>query len=248
MEIIPAIDIRGGRCVRLHQGDYGRETVFADDPAAVARRWRDAGAARLHLVDLDGAREGRPVNRATVKKILAAVETPVQLGGGIRDLETVQRYLSDGVDRVVLGTAAVKDQPLLTSALAGFPGRIVVGVDARDGVVVTEGWREASAVTAVDLLWQLTELGVPRVIYTDTLRDGTLTEPNFAALETILSDDRLSARHLRVIYAGGVSAIDHLRRLAATGVEAAIVGRALYTGDIDLAEALAAVHSSTGSS
>jgi phosphoribosylformimino-5-aminoimidazole carboxamide ribotide isomerase len=172
----------------------------------------------------------------------------VQLGGGIRDLETVRRYLSDGVDRVVLGTAAVKDQPLLTSALAGFPGRIVVGVDARDGVVVTEGWREASAVTSVDLLWQLTDLGVPRVIYTDTLRDGTLTEPNFAALETILSDDRLSARHLRVIYAGGVSAIDHLRRLAATGVEAAIVGRALYTGDIDLAEALAAVHGSTGSS
>ncbi len=247
MEIIPAIDIRGGRCVRLHQGDYGRETVFADDPAAVARRWRDAGAARLHLVDLDGAREGRPVNRATVKKILAAVETPVQLGGGIRDLETIQRYLSDGVDRVVLGTAAVKDQPLLTSALAEFPGRIVVGVDARDGVVVTEGWQEASAVTSVDLLWQLTDLGVPRVIYTDTLRDGTLTEPNFAALETILSDDRLSARNLRVIYAGGVSSIDHLRRLAATGVEAAIVGRALYTGDIDLAEALAALHGSTGS-
>jgi phosphoribosylformimino-5-aminoimidazole carboxamide ribotide isomerase len=147
----------------------------------------------------------------------------------------------------VLGTAAVKDQPLLTSALAEFPGRIVVGVDARDGVVVTEGWREASAVTSVDLLWQLTDLGVPRVIYTDTLRDGTLTEPNFAALKTILSDDRLSARHLRVIYAGGVSAIDHLRRLADTGVEAAIVGRALYTGDIDLAEALATVHGSTSS-
>ena len=241
MEIIPAIDIRGGRCVRLLQGDYGRETVFADDPAAVARRWRDAGATRLHLVDLDGAREGRPVNRATVGKILAAVKTPVQLGGGIRDLETIRRYLSDGVDRVVLGTAAVKDPALLTSALAEFPGRIVVGVDARDGVVVMEGWQEDSGVTAVDLLRQLAELGVPRVIYTDTLRDGTLTEPNFAALEAILSDDRLSARDVRVIYAGGVSAIDHVRRLATTNVEAAIVGRALYTGDIDLAEALAAV-------
>jgi phosphoribosylformimino-5-aminoimidazole carboxamide ribotide isomerase len=241
MEIIPAIDIRGGRCVRLHQGDYGRETVFADDPAAMARRWRDAGATRLHLVDLDGARDGRPANRTTVKKILAAVEIPVQLGGGIRELETVRRYLDDGVDRVILGTAAVKDQVFLASALAEFRDRIVVGVDARDGVVVMEGWREASRLTSVDLLRQLAELGVPRVIYTDTLRDGTLTEPNYAALETILADDHLSARNLRVIYAGGVSAIGHLRRLATTGVEAAIVGRALYTGDMDLAEALAAV-------
>ncbi len=239
MEIIPAIDIRGGRCVRLLQGDYDRETVFADDPTAVARRWRDAGATRLHLVDLDGAREGWPVNRATVESILAAVETPVQLGGGIRDLDTIRRYLSEGVDRIVLGTAAVKDQALLTSAVTRFPGRIVVGVDAREGVVVTEGWREASEVTAVDLLCRLAELDVPRVIYTDTLRDGTLTEPNFAALKAILSDRRLSAHNLRVIYAGGVSAIDHLRRLAATTVEAAIVGRALYTSDIDLAEALA---------
>jgi phosphoribosylformimino-5-aminoimidazole carboxamide ribotide isomerase len=207
----------------------------------MARRWRDAGATRLHLVDLDGARDGRPVNRATVKRIVAEVDTPIQLGGGIRELETVQRYLDDGVDRVILGTAAVKDQALLTSALARFPGHIVVGVDARDGVVVMEGWREASRLTSVDLLRQLAELGVPRVIYTDTLRDGTMTEPNYAALETILADDRLSARNLRVIYAGGVSAIDHLRRLATTSVEAAIVGRALYTGDIDLAEAFAAI-------
>jgi phosphoribosylformimino-5-aminoimidazole carboxamide ribotide isomerase len=243
MEIIPAIDLRGGRCVRLHQGDYDRETVFADDPAAMARRWRDAGATRLHLVDLDGARDGRPVNRATVEKILAAVEIPVQLGGGIRDLETVQRYLGDGVNRVILGTVAVKDQVFLARALAEFPSRIVVGVDARDGIVVMEGWREASRLTSVDLLRQLAKLGVPRVIYTDTLRDGTLTEPNFAVLETILADDRLSARNLRVIYAGGVSAIDHLHRLASTSVEAAIVGRALYTGDIDLAEALAAIKS-----
>ncbi len=246
MEIIPAIDIRGGRCVRLLQGDYGRETVFADDPAAVARRWRDAGATRLHVVDLDGAREGRPANRATVEKILAAVSVPIQLGGGIRDLETVQHYLSGGLERVVLGTAAVKDQALLISALSRFPSRIAVGVDARDAIVVTEGWREASGVTAVDLIRRLAEQGVPRIIYTDTLRDGTLTEPNFAALETILSDDRLSARDLRVIYSGGVSSIDHLRRLSTTGVEAAIVGRALYTGDIDLAEALTVVHGATG--
>ena len=237
MEIIPAIDIRGGRCVRLVQGDYDRETVFADDPAEAARRWRDAGAKRLHVVDLDGAREGRAVNVACVERIVAAVDVPVQLGGGLRDLETIGGYLEAGVERVVLGTAAVKDQALLVSALARFPGRIVVGVDARDGIVVTEGWRDASGITAPEFVRQIAELGVPRVIYTDTLRDGTLTEPNFDALETLLSE----RQHLRIIYSGGVSTIDHLRRLAESGVEGAIVGRALYTGDIDLAEALAAI-------
>ncbi len=241
MEIIPAIDIRGGRCVRLVQGDYDRETVFADDPAEAARRWRDAGAKRLHVVDLDGAREGRAVNAACVERIVAAVDVPVQLGGGLRDLETIGGYLEAGVERVVLGTAAVKDQALLVSALARFPGRIVVGVDARDGIVVTEGWRDASGITAPELVRQIAELGVPRVIYTDTLRDGTLTEPNFAALEALLSDPRLSASDLQITYSGGVSTIDHLRRLAASGVEGAIVGRALYTGDVDLAEALAAI-------
>ncbi|MCH7997916.1 MAG: 1-(5-phosphoribosyl)-5-[(5-phosphoribosylamino)methylideneamino]imidazole-4-carboxamide isomerase [Chloroflexi bacterium] len=237
MEIIPAIDIRGGRCVRLVQGDYDRETVFADDPAEAARRWQDAGAKRLHVVDLDGAREGRAVNTASVERIVAAVDVPVQLGGGLRDLETIGGYLEGGVDRVVLGTAAVKDQALLASALARFPGRIGVGVDARDGIVVTEGWRDTSGITASELVRQIAELGVPWVIYTDTLRDGTLTDPNFDALETLLSD----RQHLRVIYSGGVSTIDHLRRLAETGVEGAIVGRALYTGDINLAEALAAI-------
>ena len=237
MEIIPAIDIRGGRCVRLVQGDYDRETVFADDPAEAARRWRDAGAKRLHVVDLDGAREGRAVNAASVERIVAAVDVPVQLGGGLRDLETIGGYLKAGVERVVLGTAAVKDQALLASALSRFPGRIVVGVDARDGIVVTEGWRDASGIEAPEFVRQIAELGVPRVIYTDTLRDGTLTEPNFDALETLLSE----RQHLRIIYSGGVSTIDHLRRLAESGVEGAIVGRALYTGDIDLAEALAAI-------
>ncbi|MEE8347756.1 MAG: 1-(5-phosphoribosyl)-5-[(5-phosphoribosylamino)methylideneamino]imidazole-4-carboxamide isomerase [Dehalococcoidia bacterium] len=248
MEILPAIDIRDGRCVRLIQGDYERETVFADDPAAAAGRWRDAGARRLHVVDLDGAREGRAANSATVERILGAVDIPVQVGGGIRDLETVQRYLDGGVDRVVLGTAAVKDQALLETALARFPKRIIVGVDAREGVVVTEGWLDASGIAAPDLVRQVAELGVTRVIYTDTVRDGTLTEPNFAALETMLSYFRLSTTELRIIYAGGVSSIDHLRRLAATGVEGAIVGRALYTGDIDLAEALATIEGSASTS
>jgi phosphoribosylformimino-5-aminoimidazole carboxamide ribotide isomerase len=241
MEIIPVVDIRGGRCVRLVQGDYDRETVFADDPAAAAWRWRVAGAKRLHVVDLDGAREGRAVNADSVWRILAAVDVPVQLGGGLRDLETIEGYLEAGVERVVLGTAAVKDQALLTSALARFPGRIVVGVDAREGVVVTEGWRDASGITASDLVKQLAGMGVPRVIYTDTLRDGTLTEPNLTTLEALLSAPEIRAAGLQIIYSGGVSTIDHLRGLAETSVEGAIVGRALYTGDIDLSEALAAI-------
>ncbi len=223
--------------MRLVQGDYERETVFADDPAATAWRWREAGAKRLHVVDLDGAREGRAVNADSVWRILAAIDVPVQLGGGLRDLETISGYLEAGVERVVLGTAAVKDQALLASALARFPGRIGVGVDARDGIVVTEGWRDASGITAAELVRQIAELGVPWVVYTDTLRDGTLTEPNFDALETLLSD----RQHLRIIYSGGVSTIDHLRRLAETEVEGAIVGRALYTGDINLTEALTAI-------
>ncbi|KKN82682.1 hypothetical protein LCGC14_0307470, partial [marine sediment metagenome] len=172
----------------------------------------------------------------------------VQLGGGLRDLATIGEYLEAGVERVVLGTAAVKDQALLAGALARFPERIVVGVDARDGIVVTEGWREASAVTSVDLLRQLVELGVPRVIYTDTLRDGTLTGPNFAALGALLSSPGVAGSNLRIIYSGGVSTLEQLRRLAATGVEGVIVGRALYTGDIGLAEALADVLGSTGES
>jgi phosphoribosylformimino-5-aminoimidazole carboxamide ribotide isomerase len=238
VELIPAIDIRGGRCVRLTQGDYARETVYDDDPADAARRWRDAGAPRLHVVDLDGAREGRVVNGGSVRRIVGAVDVPVQLGGGLRDLDTVSRYLEGGVERAILGTAAVKDRALLESALERFPGRVAVGVDARDGVVVTEGWLEASSLTAGELAAELAALGVPRIIYTDTLRDGTLTEPNFAALDALLSS--LRGAEMRVVYSGGVSTVAQVRRLSETGVEGAIVGRALYTGDIDLREALSA--------
>ena len=227
--------------MRLVQGDYERETVFADDPAEAARRWRDAGARRLHVVDLDGAREGRPVNWEAVTRIVAAVDVGVQLGGGLRDLGTVQRYLEGGVERVVLGTAAVKDQGLLTAALERFPGQVAVGVDAREGVVVTEGWLKESGVAAADLVRQLVALGVPRIIYTDTLRDGTLTEPNFPALQALLADVQASGEWMRVLYSGGVSSLRHVRQLAKTGVEGVIVGRALYTGDIDLRQALAAV-------
>ena len=235
MEVIPTIDIRGGRCVGLAQGDYDRETVFADDPAEAARRWRDAGAKRLHVVDLDGAREGGPVNVESIDRIIATIDVPGQLGGGIRRSEVVHRYLEAGVERVVIGTAAVKDEAALAEILKRFPGRVLVGVDGRDGIVVTDAWTDASGVTVAELVRRLGELGVERIVYTDTVRDGTLTEPNFGALESLVS----GGPRLRVIYAGGVSSVEDLRRLASAGAEGAIIGRALYTGDIDLAEALA---------
>jgi phosphoribosylformimino-5-aminoimidazole carboxamide ribotide isomerase len=233
MEIVPAIDIRGGRCVRLYQGDFGRETVFADDPVEVARRWQDEGAPRLHVVDLDGAREGWPMNADLVRRIVAAARVPVQVGGGLRDMAAIQRYLDTGVDRAVLGTAAVKDRALLAEALAEHGDKIVVAVDARVGVVAVEGWQEETQVAAVELVSELADLGVARFIYTDALRDGTLLGPNFAAIESLVA--RVSAF---VNYAGGVSSIDDLVRLASLGLEGAIVGKALYTRDVVLREAL----------
>jgi len=233
MEIVPAIDIRGGRCVRLYQGDFGRETVFADDPVEVARRWQDEGAPRLHVVDLDGAREGWPMNADLVRRIVAAARVPVQVGGGLRDMAAIQRYLDTGVDRAVLGTAAVKDRALLAEALAEHGEKIVVAVDARVGVVAVEGWQEETQVAAVELVSELADLGVGRFIYTDALRDGTLLGPNFAAIESLM--DRVSAS---INYAGGVSSIDDLVRLASLGLEGAIVGKALYTRDVVLREAL----------
>ncbi|HEV8575132.1 MAG TPA: 1-(5-phosphoribosyl)-5-[(5-phosphoribosylamino)methylideneamino]imidazole-4-carboxamide isomerase [Dehalococcoidia bacterium] len=241
MEIIPAIDIRGGRCVRLEQGDYARETVFSDDPVAVASRWQQAGAKRLHIVDLDGAREGTPRNEEVIRSILDAAGVPVQVGGGVRDIATIQRYLDAGVQRVILGTTAVKDQTTLLNAIVLFRDRIVVGVDARGGVVATEGWLESSSIVATDLVTQLSEMGVVRIIYTDIFRDATLTGPNFEAIGELLAVISGLPSPVAVIVAGGLSSIDDLRTLSTLGVEGAIVGKAIYTGDIDLAAALAAV-------
>ena len=233
MEIVPAIDIRGGRCVRLYQGDYGRETVYADDPVEMARRWQDEGAPRLHVVDLDGARDGLPTNAELVARIVAVARVPVQVGGGLRDMPAIQRYLGTGVDRAVLGTAAVKDRTLLAEALAEYGQRIVVSVDARAGQVAVQGWEQQTQLAAAELMSELANLGVSRFIYTDTARDGTLEGPNFQAIES------LTARvGVPVIYAGGVSSIDDLVRLASLGLEGAIVGQALYTRDVVLREAL----------
>ncbi len=238
MEVIPAVDIRGGRCVRLYQGDYDRETVFSEDPVAMARRWERLGAPRLHVVDLDGARAGQPVNDRVIEELLSAIEIPVQVAGGIRQLDVIARYLEKGADRVILGTAAVHDQPLVSRACATFREGVVVAVDARRGRVATAGWREASGETPEGLMRRLAELGVPRFIFTDISRDGTLRGPNFAAIGRL-------ARAFRtpLIASGGVTTAEHLRRLAKLGVEGAIVGRALYDGGLALEEALAAVRS-----
>ena len=236
MEVIPAIDLRGGRCVRLVQGDYDRETVFSDDPLAVARRWVEEGAPRLHIVDLDGAREGRPVNDGIVRSIIEAVDLPVQVAGGVRDLAAIDRWLTAGADRVVLGTAAVRDPELAAEAARRHGERIVVSIDARDGVVATEGWREGSGEQAEALLQRLASLGVRRFVYTDIARDGTLTSPNFEAIEALAQ-----ASTAALIASGGVAEVAHLVRLAELGVEGAIVGLALYDGRVQLREALAAI-------
>ncbi len=240
MEVIPAIDIRGGKCVRLEQGDYSRETVFGDDPAAMALRWQEAGAPRIHVVDLDGAREGRPLNEAVARSILSAVSVPVQLGGGIRDLAVVERYLSMGIGRVVIGTAAVKDPEMVVEAVSAYRERIVVGVDAMDGIVATEGWLETSGVPAAELVRGLSEAGVRRIVYTDIARDGMLSGPNVGALAALLEEVAGFPSPVAVIASGGVSSPEHVRRLASIGAEGAIVGRALYTGALDLREALGA--------
>jgi phosphoribosylformimino-5-aminoimidazole carboxamide ribotide isomerase len=231
MIVIPAIDLRDGRCVRLLQGDFAHETVYGDDPVRMALRWQEAGAALLHVVDLDGAREGRPVQAAIVGAIAAALSIPVQVGGGMRALEHIAAAFDSGVARVVLGTAAIEDRTLLATALDHWgPERIILGIDARGGMVATRGWIETTAVRATDLARDLAALGLRRVVYTDIGRDGTLHEPNYAAL-----GEMAAAGDLAVIASGGVARREHLAALVdIPGVEAAIVGRALYTGDVVL--------------
>lgn len=235
MYIIPSIDIKDGKCVRLYQGDFERITVYDDDPTAVARRWAEQGAQMLHVVDLDGARVGHPVNTHIILEIVQSVKVPVQIGGGLRDEQAVLAALGLGVARVVLGTAAVLQPELIERLVARYGDEIAIGVDARNGIVATAGWTEQSQVTAPDLIEHMAALGVRRVIYTDISRDGTLSEPNFAATGALVRPDGPL-----IIASGGVGKLEHLRQLADIGVEATIVGKALYTGDIQLPEAIEA--------
>ena len=234
MEVIPAIDLIDGRCVQLYQGDYERETVFSEDPVKVAREWVSAGATRLHVVDLDGARLGSPANLGVVRQIVSAVDVPVQLGGGIRTAENATEIVGMGVARVMLGTVAVNEPELVRRLCDELgPGAVVVSVDARDGLVAVSGWTADSSVPVADVVNRMKGAEVRSFLYTDIARDGTLTEPNFDAIAEMVEQAGPC-----VMAAGGISAVEHLSRLADLGVAGAVVGTALYTGDIELAEAI----------
>jgi phosphoribosylformimino-5-aminoimidazole carboxamide ribotide isomerase len=235
--VIPAIDLKEGKCVRLEQGLMERDTVFNDDPGAQARAWQDQGAELLHIVDLDGAFAGEPKNRAAIEAIVRAITIPSQLGGGIRDLATIEAYLGLGIGRVIIGTAAQRNPDLVKEACARFPGRIVVGIDAKNGLVAVQGWAEVTDVTAVELAKRFEGYGVSAIVYTDISRDGMLQGPNIEATSALAA-----AISIPVIASGGVSSlkdIENLLAVEASGVTGVITGKAIYTGALNLAEAIA---------
>ena len=237
MIVIPAIDIKNGHCVRLEQGRMDRETVFSDDPAAMARQWAAQGAALIHLVDLDGAVSKAPRNRAVIAAIVQAVNVPLQLGGGIRDLATIEMYFELGVERIVIGTEAIRNPTLLKDAGRRFPDRMVVGIDARNGLVAIEGWTETTGTTAIDLTRRFEDCGLAAINFTDIHRDGMQTGPNIEATGQLAR-----AVTIPVVASGGVSTLDDIRNLKpleADGVTGVITGKALYSGTLDLKAAMA---------
>ncbi len=237
MIVIPAIDLKEGKCVRLEQGLMDKDTVFNDNPAAQARAWQDQGAELLHIVDLDGAFAGEPKNRGAIEAIVHAISIPSQLGGGIRDIETIEAYLSLGLSRVIIGTAAQRNPELVREACVKFPGRIVVGIDAKNGMVAVQGWAEVTDVTAVELAKKFEGFGVSAIVYTDISRDGMLQGPNLEATKALAE-----AVSIPIIASGGVSSlkdIENLMAIESSGISGVITGKAVYTGAIRLAEAVA---------
>lgn len=238
MILLPAIDIKDGKCVRLYQGDFDRLTTYDADPAQVARRWQEAGASWLHIVDLDGAIAGQPTNFEVISRIRKGVSLHIEYGGGMRTLADMQRMLDAGIDRIVLGTIAITNQTLLREALQRWSERIAVGLDARDGRVAIAGWRETSPVQVTTLASELCASGVQHFIYTDIARDGALQGPNLSGLQAMQTAITGAPHRSALIASGGISTIDDLRAIAQLGIEGAIVGKALYTGAIDLATAI----------
>jgi len=235
MQIWPAIDIRGGNCVRLRQGDYDRETVFGENPAAMASRWVEGGAQQLHLVDLDGARDGSSMNREAVRNILATVNVPCELGGGIRSEEVIRQWLDVGVTRLVIGTNALKEPDWFRAMCARFPNRLVLGIDSRGGRVATDGWLETSEVDATELANDFAGEMIAALVYTDIAKDGMMEGPNLEAMA-----EMKRAVDFPVIASGGVTSTNDVRRLAEVGMDGCIIGRTLYEGKMTIAEALVA--------
>lgn len=236
MIVIPAIDLRGGKCVRLIQGKLEEETVFSDDPVAMAQKWVQAGAKRLHLVDLDGAFAGRPVNLPIIKEIAAAIDIPVQMGGGVRDIETVSDVLNAGVQWVILGTSAISQPDLVKEAVQRYGDRIICGIDAKDGLVAIRGWADVVEKTAIDLALEMKEVGIKTIIYTDIRRDGMMGGPNIESTQALAEKTGIN-----IIASGGVSTLQdiiNLKAVSASGIAGVITGKAIYTGSIDLAEAM----------
>lgn len=239
MDVIPAIDLLEGRCVRLYQGDYEKSQVFSENPVDIAKVWVDQGATRLHVVDLDGAKAGKIVNIGAIEAIAKSVSIPIEVGGGLRDRSSIQQLFDLGIQWGILGTIAVEQPQLVQELCQEFPGKIIIGIDARNGLVATRGWLETSEVLATQLAVQMQELGAAAIIYTDINRDGTLSGPNLDALRELAG-----AITIPVIASGGVSSVTDLLSLLALepqGVTGVIVGKALYTGDIALSEALRAI-------
>lgn len=233
MEIIPAIDLRHGACVRLFQGDYSREEVFGTDPSAVAERWREAGATMVHVVDLDGAAAGELVNRDAIARILSLSGVRVEVGGGVRTFDDADWLISHGTERVILGTISVEEPALVRRLADAFDGAIVVSLDARDGRIATRGWLVDTQVDVSELCEKMCEVGVSRFIYTDVRRDGTLTEPNFDAIERLIA-----STDAPVVAAGGITTLEHVAQLRNIGAAGAILGKSIYTGSIDLRQAI----------
>lgn len=233
MRIYPAIDIIGGQCVRLKKGDYSQKTTYAENPVEVAKKWESLGGEFIHIVDLDGAKSGDMPNFELISDIAAAVSIPIEVGGGIRDMECIEKYLKAGIYRVILGTSALKNPKLVEEAALKFGERIAVGIDAKDNKVAVSGWEDVSDVTALDFAKQMEKLGVKNIIYTDIATDGMLMGPNLSAMR-----EMVEAVSINVIASGGVTTLSDIEALKDTGVEGAIIGKALYTGNIDLSEAV----------
>lgn len=236
MRIYPAIDIKDGKCVRLLRGNFNDVTVYGDNPAEMAKKWEALGGEFIHVVDLDGALKGHGVNAGAIKEICNSVSVPVQTGGGIRTMEDIEAKINCGINRVIIGTKAVSDAEFVKNAVAKYGDKIVIGIDAKDGMVAIEGWEKTSEFTAVEFGKKMADLGVKTIIYTDIATDGTLMGPNVAAMA-----EMVKATGIDIIASGGIGTVEHIKSLVSTGVEGVICGRALYTGDVKLDEAIDAV-------